>query len=239
MVMNWLDERDRQPELMDQPDLDLALHHGALAGLTRVNAISGTVAAIWGPIAALAAECPGKTLRVLDVASGGGDVAIGIALRAQRAGLSVEVDGCDMSDTAIEYASQRARTAGAISARFFKADALGNALPEGYDVICSSLFLHHLESADIQKLLTSMRERAERLVVVSDLLRSRLGYVLCWTGIRLLTRSRICHVDGPLSVRAALTMAELRTLATVAGLEDAQLAKNWPERVLLTWRRNA
>ncbi|QDV67623.1 Ubiquinone biosynthesis O-methyltransferase [Rosistilla carotiformis] len=235
MVKGWLKERRREPEWMDQPDLDPQLHHDALAGLTRVNAISGTTASLWGPISKLA-NSSGEPLRVLDVASGGGDVAIGLAQQAAKSGLPVQVDGCDMSDVALAYAQQRADTLG-LNVNFLRADVLSDPLPTGYDVICCSLFLHHFDPPEVIQLLTAMRDSGARMIVISDLLRTRLGYVMCWAGIRLLTRSRMCHVDGPLSVQGAFTRSELRELADRAGLREMVLKNVWPQRLLMTWER--
>ena len=43
-------------------------------------------------------------------------------------------------------------------------------------------------------------------VLVDDLVRSRLGFALVLAGSYLLTRSPVVHTDGPLSVRAALSL---------------------------------
>ncbi len=235
MVTRWLKERRREPEWMDQPDLNPALHHQALAGLTRVNAISGTTATLWRPIEKLAQQTQEPT-RVLDVASGGGDVAIGLAQQAVKSGLPVSVDGCDMSPVALKYAQARADGQD-LKVKFFKADVLADPFPSGYDVICCSLFLHHFDPPQVIQLLTAMRESGARLIVISDLLRTRLGYVMCWAGIRMLTRSRMCHVDGPLSVQGAFTRSELEELADRAGLQSMVFQNVWPQRLLMTWER--
>ena len=226
--------RDRQPELMDDPSLDSGLHRQALAGLRRVSLISGTVRTFWKPIAELAAKS-GRPIRVLDVACGGGDTVIDLAQRAERAGLDIVAAGCDLSPTAVGIAAQSAAEKGA-DVQFFTADALTE-LPEGFDVICCSLFLHHLAEDDVVCLLKTMKAAAGTMILAGDLIRSRLGYALCSVGIRLLTRSRICHVDGPLSVRAAFTMKEIQSLAEAAGLETAEFTRHWPERYLMKWVR--
>ena len=237
MVMQWLKVRRREPELMDQPDLDSDLHAQALAGLSRVNTISGTVNQLWQPIFEFA-KSNDTPLRILDVASGGGDVAIGLAQRAQRHKLAISVDGCDMSDFALQYAQRRADARG-VKVQFLKTDVLLHPLPSGYDVICCSLFLHHFDPPEVVKILQGMRKSGARLIVVSDLLRTRVGYVLCWAGIRLLTRSHICHVDGPLSVQGAYTTWELQELAAQAGLGTATFQTAWPQRLLITWHADA
>ena len=49
-----LDNRDRQPEVMDQPGLDPREHAKALTGLRRINTISRCSAGLFRPIEALA-----------------------------------------------------------------------------------------------------------------------------------------------------------------------------------------
>ena len=109
-----LGARNRQPELMDQPGLDEVLHAHALRSLSRINWICRTSAMIWRPILKLALEAnPSRPLRILDVACGGGDVAIGLAKRADRAGINVHVDGCDINPVAVEHARANAQRANA------------------------------------------------------------------------------------------------------------------------------
>ena len=229
-----LRNRDRQNEWMDDPELDALLHADALRGLSRVNRFSGAIGSIWNPIAELARANPSAPLRVLDVACGGGDVAIGLKRMADRSGIGIDVVGCDISQTAIAHASKAAEQQG-VDVSFMRQDVLGDALPQGFDVICSSLFLHHLDAADIVRLLTAMRVATRRRVVISDLLRTRAGYLLAKWGIRILTSSKVCHVDGPLSVRAALTFSEANELVRQSGMTQARITRTWPERFLMVY----
>lgn len=236
---HWLDVRSRVrlPELMDDPSLAADLHRTALDGLARLNAISRSVAVVWGPIRELAEQLR-RPIRVLDVATGGGDVPIGLALAAKRAQLKVAVAGCDVSPCALEYAAERAQQTG-VAAEWFTHDALADALPGGYDVVTCTLFLHHLERDDVVRLLTKMQAAAGSLVVINDLERSALGLVLVYLGSRIFSRSPIVHVDGPRSVRAAFTREELHAMATEAGMAQAQWTRHFPGRMQLVWRRDA
>ena len=223
--------RRRHAEWMDEPDLDPRLHRDALRGLERINVVSATVPAVWGPIASLWRRGEAARLSVLDVACGAGDVAIGVAKRARRENVKLVVEGCDISPTAIAYATDRARRADA-DVRFFEHDVVGTPLTRVYDVVVCSLFLHHLDEPGAVHLLRTLDAAAQSMVIVSDLDRSRLGLVLAWLGTRLLSRSPVVHVDSLRSVRAAFTRAEAAALAAKAGLTSSRLPAHWPCR----WR---
>jgi 2-polyprenyl-3-methyl-5-hydroxy-6-metoxy-1,4-benzoquinol methylase len=120
---------------------------------------------------------------------------------------------------------------------FFQRDVIIDGIPNKFDAIICSLFLHHLDENEASHLLRQMADSARYLLLVNDLERSRLGYVLATLGARALTRSRVVHVDGPLSVRAALSTTEALDLAERAGLKGSTVVRRWPCRYLLKWRR--
>ncbi len=230
-----LNNRDRQPEVMDQPGLDPKEHAKALMGLRRINAISRCSAGLFRPIEALAITQPAKPLRVLELACGGGDTAIDLALMAKRKGLALDIHACDLNPEAVAIAQTNAvRRQAALTV--FTADALAKPTDHNsFDVVYCTLFAHHLDELDVVRLLEVMALRSRKLVLVDDLIRSRLGFALAWIGTRLLSRSWVVHTDGPLSVRAALQPDEMKSIAMQAGLNDAQIKRSWPERYLLSW----
>ncbi len=175
-------------------------------------------------------------MRILDVATGAGDLPIRLALRARQLGLAMQIEGCDLSPVAIDHARNSAARAG-VQVHFKVQDALNGPIQDPYDVVMCSLFLHHLERDQARALLARMSDQAGRLVLVNDLMRSRVGFFLAYVGTRILSRSWVVHTDGPRSVEGAFTMPELRVLAEEAGLRGAEVATRWPCRMLLTWSR--
>jgi 2-polyprenyl-3-methyl-5-hydroxy-6-metoxy-1,4-benzoquinol methylase len=221
---------------MDQPGLDGTVHNLALRGLGRINRVSFSASIVWPAILSLERMRANQTIRVLDLATGGGDVPIDLAKRARRAGLDLRIEGCDVSPAAVSFATRAAAEVG-VSIRFFPLDALCEPIPEGFDIITCSLFLHHLDEEDAVRLLRKMAGATRSTIVVNDLLRSHIGYGIAWAGCRLLSRSQIVHHDGPTSVRAAFSLDEARELADRAGLEGLRLERRWPWRFLLSWSR--
>jgi 2-polyprenyl-3-methyl-5-hydroxy-6-metoxy-1,4-benzoquinol methylase len=229
-------KRVRQPEIMDEPGLDEKLHHGALKGLKRINFWSGSAGILWPALRDMARASAGP-LRVLDVATGAGDLPIRLWHKARTAGLALDMAGCDVSPTAVRFAQRQAETRKA-KIHFFAWDALTGDLPTGYDALVCSLFLHHLDEEQAAMLLRRMGAVAQRGVLVNDLVRGRRGYLLAWLGARILSRSHVVHVDGPRSVAAAFTVKEALELAERAGLVGAQISKRWPCRFLLRWQHS-
>ncbi len=220
---------------MDDPNLDARRHRHALRGLARVNAISLSTRTVWKPIRRLAKELGTSRLRVLDVATGGGDIPLGIWKRSRRANLDLEIMGVDISDEALAVARQRCEESSA-AIDFQQLDVFAEPLPDGYDVVVSSLFLHHLSEEDAGALLSKMAKATRHSVLVNDLVRSRLNLVLVFLAMRLLTTSKVVHTDGPLSVKAAFTREEARGLAVQTGLDTAIVRSRFPCRYLLEWR---
>lgn len=235
-TLTSLATRHRRPEIMDRINLDPQEHARALSGLARINWLSRSDAILWPPIERLARGSAGRSIRVLDLASGAGDVPLALAKRALRTGLAIEIEGCDVSSEAVRYAQQRALDHG-VAVRFFGLDVCHGSIPSGYDVITCSLFLHHLDNGDACFFLRRAGEAAGSLLLVNDLVRDPIGYLLAWCGCRLLSRSPVVWHDGPVSVAGAFSLAEVRQLVADARLEGASVARRWPRRFLLSWGR--
>lgn len=204
-------DRDLQPEKMDNPDLPEEVHRDALRGLARLNACTGVAPAMYRRLRRYARTL-GRPIRLLDIATGSGDMPIYWAKQAARDRFSIHCTGIDISKTAVEFAESQAARAG-VKVQFIQRDVLSDRLPSGYDIITCGLFMHHLSEPQIARLLTSMQAAAEHAVVICDLERSRFNLACVWVASRALSRCEIVHTDAIRSVRAALTRDEFRALA--------------------------
>jgi 2-polyprenyl-3-methyl-5-hydroxy-6-metoxy-1,4-benzoquinol methylase len=222
---------------MDAPGLDERLHHHALDSLGRAAVVSRVASTLWPAVrsAATAQDC--RPLRILDLACGGGHLAVALARRCVRAGIAAEITGWDVNPAALQYARAHLARASMPGVEFLQNNALKDTPPAGVDVVVCSLFLHHLNDQQAVELLRQMKEWAQSLVLVSDLRRTNLGYAFARVGCRLLSRSQVFRVDGPRSVRAAFTTVEVRSLVDRAGLVGASVIERWPQRVCVQWWR--
>ena len=236
MILPDVGARNCRPELMDTRDLAPEHLASALRALARVNMLSRVALRIWSEVRRLHKGGVPRPIRVLDVACGGGDVAVSLARRAARSGLDIEIDGCDVSPAALEIARQSSKRAG-VSVRFFELDALRGEISDNYDIVCSSLFLHHLGDADAVALLAAMADRSHRTLLVQDLRRTVTGYILAYSVLRVISRSDVAHTDGLRSVEGAFSLEEARDLAERAGLDSARVEPCSPQRFRLIWHR--
>jgi 2-polyprenyl-3-methyl-5-hydroxy-6-metoxy-1,4-benzoquinol methylase len=176
-----------------------------------------------------------KRLSMVDIACGGGDVPIGVVLRARNVGIDIDLTLLDRSATALHYAAAKADRIG-IACRCVESDCLVQRQSSRFDVVTNSLFLHHIpEPSQVVGFLKNLREMARRFVVISDLRRCRDGWMGAWIGSRILTRSGIVHHDAPASARAAWTMQELAGFAAEAQLDGVEIQRRWLWRMLLVW----
>jgi 2-polyprenyl-3-methyl-5-hydroxy-6-metoxy-1,4-benzoquinol methylase len=214
-----MQKRKIVPELMDAPDLDPLQHQQALVGLARLNRFTGVADSMYRELRRFSLQSP-RPLRVLDIATGSGDLPIAWLCRARRERLPLRLTGVDISATALSVASARADSQG-VDAEWLVANAIEDDLPNDFDVVTCSLFIHHLQDDDVLRLLRAMRDATEgggvlRRLLICDLQRSRLNWWLVKLGAHLLSRSPIVHVDSGLSVEAALTRAEFSNLVEAA-----------------------
>jgi 2-polyprenyl-3-methyl-5-hydroxy-6-metoxy-1,4-benzoquinol methylase len=227
--------RLRQPEQMDAPGLAPQEHIEALAGLRRINKASRAVQSVLRPVLAMSRARMVSHLELLDVACGSADVPIGVTTSARQSGLTIALSLVDRSPTALATARRQAAEAG-VAAATRALDALTQESPVA-DVVTCSLFLHHLDREDVVCLLRRLAAAARHLLVITDLRRSALGWLVAWLGCRVLSRSAIVRFDGPVSVRAAWTPRELTVMAAEAGLSSASVRPIWPWRMQLIWQK--
>jgi ubiquinone/menaquinone biosynthesis C-methylase UbiE len=214
-------------EILDGP-VPLADLSRCLADVARLNAWFGGRFLTMMHVKRLAAALPaGRTLAILDVGTGGGDVPRALVRWARRASRPIRVIGLDRGAATLSVAHGLARHYPEI--QLVQGDAVNLPLPTGaVDIAISSLMLHHLAEPAAARHLAEMNRVARRGFVMNDLARSRIGYGLVWLVTRLCGVNYMSRHDGPVSVTRAYVPHELRTLCDAAGLRDVRIAHYRP-----------
>lgn len=232
--------RQREPELMDDPNVDQRAHRTALAALRRSNRWLGVDPLLVKTVDAIA---PTNETRILEVGAGGGGLVKALVAHSRKTQGQYRLIGLDRSPFAIANAQNhlgQSQNSLSHAARFAAGDALQ--LPfadQSIDIVICSLLLHHFDEDDAVRLLQEAARVARRAVVIADLDRSAPAWLLTWVVTRIMSRSRLFHVDGPRSVRAAYRPTEALQLAARAGLATAMVRRVFPFRWTMIWQREA
>jgi ubiquinone/menaquinone biosynthesis C-methylase UbiE len=201
-----------EPELMDRPQPVTAELESDLRNLRQLNRYFGSYRLV---------ECflrrwlkPRTQMRIVDLATGSGDIPRLIVDHARTVAAEVMVDAIDQQASTIEIARGLSHDYPEIE--FIPGDVLTFSR-EPYDMVLCSLALHHFAENDAVALLKHCRALSKRYVLVADL---RRGW-LASAGVRLLTtlffRQEMTQVDARLSAARAFSFAEMRSLAGRAG----------------------
>ncbi|MBM3460368.1 MAG: methyltransferase domain-containing protein [Armatimonadetes bacterium] len=214
-------QRNFQPELMDEPEVDPDLLADDLENLIRLNQLFGGRRVIRRRLEPLLRVWPrGELLTVLDIGSGAGDLCRAVVEVCRRHGTPTRVWALDCHARTQAFA---VRSSGAYpEIRFLRGDARCLPVRDGaVDLTLCTLALHHFADADAVEVLAEMRRVTRRWAVVSDLCRSRPGYAAVWAATRF-CRNPLTRHDGPVSVQRAFTRPELLHLSRQAGWDGAR-----------------
>jgi 2-polyprenyl-3-methyl-5-hydroxy-6-metoxy-1,4-benzoquinol methylase len=158
---------------------------------------------------------PGDQLRIVDLATGSGDIPRLIVDLARKLGATIHVDAVDRQSATLEIARHLSTDYPEI--RFLEADLLKFRSSDTYDIVLCSLVLHHFSNEDAVRVLRRCHELSRKFVLVSDL---RRGWLLS-AGVYLLTalifRESMTKYDARLSAARAFSFGELQELARQAG----------------------
>lgn len=171
---------------------------------------------------------PGRTLTLLDIGCGGGDVARHLARWARRDGRRLRVTGIDADERAVAYAMGLPADPDVTFRRALSGDLVGEG--QSFDFVISNHLLHHLTDAELGALLRDSEALCQVRVVHSDLARHPLAYRAFSAGARLF-RGSFIREDGLLSIRRSFAAPELAALAPPGW----RVRPLFPFRLLLTY----
>jgi 2-polyprenyl-3-methyl-5-hydroxy-6-metoxy-1,4-benzoquinol methylase len=219
-------------ELMDAPDADPRMLARTYRRFETVNRmLSG-----WRRLyrRRIRDRVLARDVRVLDIGSGGGDIARSIARWCAADARSCEVVAADADPRATAWAALRA---GPVNVTYVTA-MTGDLVREGerFDVVLSNHLLHHLQDDELETVLSDSARllRPGGLALHNDIARSRAAYALfgaaTWPFEAHLLRDTFIRADGLTSIRRSYTASELRARAP----QGWEVATAVPFRLVLT-----
>jgi 2-polyprenyl-3-methyl-5-hydroxy-6-metoxy-1,4-benzoquinol methylase len=161
---------------------------------------------------------PNGKARILDVATGSGDIPRLIVDHARRQNVLVQIEAIDQQESTIEIA--RGLSAAYPEIDFFCADLFEWNPPEFYDVVLCSLTLHHFSNDDAVRVLQKIRELSTGRVLLADLRRARWLTCAIYFVTATIYRDEMTKTDARLSAARAFSFVEMRELAKRAGWKN-------------------
>jgi 2-polyprenyl-3-methyl-5-hydroxy-6-metoxy-1,4-benzoquinol methylase len=172
-----------------------------------------------------------QTASILDLGAGDGSLGKVLSHWAAQRGWQWTVTNLDVNLDALRLNPSGRNVAGSVLALPFRAGS--------FDAVIASQMTHHLTDTETSLHLAEAWRVARHVIVLSDLHRNAALYLTLWLVFRLMRFPALISSDGLLSVERGWRVPELRTLATAAGLVDAQVTLYYGARVLLCARKNS
>lgn len=217
--------RANQAELMDGEDFDLSEYETTLRQLEAINRLTGGYAPTLNAVRRVVHQNLDRKLKILDVGFGGGDTLRAIARWATANRVDLDLCGVDLNPNAREYAEQV--TPRVYGIRFRTMNIFDVPEHEHYDMILSSLFMHHMDDRQIVSLLRWMTERSSLAWFINDLHRHPLAYHFIKHATKAFGCTRMIQNDGPLSVARSFSRQDWERYLREAGLPKQSVEVRW------------
>lgn len=228
-----LSKRQREEEWMDAPTATLEEIEPSLQYIRKVNKYFGYTKVTLRYYKDFSRNWRrDETIRILDLGTGSADIPVAILQWADEAKFNVEVVGLDLHPSTAAIAGREKHPGLTI----IRGDAMNIPFTDGsFDYVMTNMFLHHLDEADVVRVLSEMKRVSKRGVVAADLLRDRRAYVWIWL-FTVFSNPMVKH-DGRVSVAQAFTLDEIDRLRTEAGLDFARVIHHYGHRFAIAGER--
>lgn len=218
-------------EALDDPAADPALVTRMVADLARCNRWLGGASAVhYGLSRLLLASDRGRSLTLLDVGTGAGDLPRDAVRWAARRNITLRPIGLERISAAARVAKDDAHVpmilgcAGALPLR-----------ARSVDFVMISQVAHHLSAASAARLFADADRLARRGVIVADLHRTPLASLGFRVAARLLGVHPTTLHDGVTSLKRGYTVAAMAAICEHAGITNATVKMRPFARVVAWW----
>jgi len=202
-----------EPEWMDVAEDATPELERDLLNLASLNRRFGACRAVTGKLSPLLRRR--EPLRIVDLATGGGDIPRAIVREARVLQCPVSVIAVDRQAATLRIAEKF--SAGFPEISYVRADVDGFVPERPADIVMCNLALHHFEESDVIRILRQCRQLAGTAVLITDLRRSRLAQVAIIGITELFYREPMTRHDARVSATRAFSFTELHRLALSAG----------------------
>ena len=216
--------RSKEIEIMDDLDISGDLLINSLDQLARINKwLGGNKITIDGLKNILENQPKNKTISIVDLGCGNGDMLRKVAKFGRNNGYKFQLLGIDANQATIDYANKLSTDFPEIT--FSKEDVLGKEFEtHKYDIAMCTLFLHHFEDAVALKFVQTLVENSTIGVLINDLHRHKMAYSL-FNIITSGIKNKMTREDGLTSILKAFKREDFE-----------RFSKEIKHKSTITWR---
>lgn len=211
----WKDTtyRSEETEIMDDLEMGGPLVTDALDHLAAINKwLGGNQVTISGLNQLLKNHPKEKAVTILDLGCGNGDMLRQVADFGRKKGFNFKLVGIDANPTTINYARELSVNYEEIT--YDQQDIFSEEFQKvKYDVALCTLFLHHFKDDFIINFVKSLVRNARMGVVINDLHRHPLAYIL-FQLLSLFISNHVVKTDGLISILRSFKRPDLEKFAS-------------------------
>jgi 2-polyprenyl-3-methyl-5-hydroxy-6-metoxy-1,4-benzoquinol methylase len=171
-------QRSDATEIMDDFSISGKILHKTLDTLANINKwLGGNKVTLYGLKKVIKNHPKNVPITIIDLGCGGGDILRKVSKYGKKEGYIFKLVGVDANKDAVDYARELSKDYPEIS--FVACDIFSDAFEAlQYDVVLTTLFLHHFKEDQIISMLSSLKKKAKLGIVVNDLHRHPMAYYL-------------------------------------------------------------
>ena len=204
--------RSSEIEMMDDFTIEGVVFRDTLDKLEIINRfLGGNKLTIHGLKKLLENQSKNKTITIVDLGCGHGDILRDVAEFGRKKNYSFKLIGIDANFAAIEYARELSKEYSELS--FEMIDIFSEDFKkQSYDIVLCTLFLHHFKNEELISFLKSTIKKATIGVVINDLHRHKLAYYL-FKLIGFFIKNKMIREDGLISILRAFNRKDLENIS--------------------------
>jgi trans-aconitate methyltransferase len=232
-----LSRRNISTQLMDSADTDFEIFRACLVDLSKVNYLTlayRPTLRFFEHLARSGRLPSDRTVNVVDVGSGFGDMVRKIDRWAVRRGFKVDLTGIDQNPLSVPAAEEVPALGRPI--RFVTADIFAYQPSSQVDIVISSQMTHQMDDTSLIRFISWMEANAAIGWFVNDLRRNAIPYHLFDVASRALRFHEFVQHDGPVSIACAFDVGDWRRLLDSAGIPraTAKIGRAFPYRLCVS-----
>ncbi len=207
----YFSTRSQALELMDDPNLKKEALVKAYQDINRCNTLLGGTTITTSIVKKLIKKHPKKSYTIYDVGCGDGHMLRKIASLYNGESITLNLVGIDIREDVLAIARKASSSFGNIT--YTNQNVLALEDDEQCDILLCTLTLHHFPEKDLKTILSQFERLARIGVVINDLERSKLAYVLFRLFSIFFIRTKIAKIDGLISIRKGFIKKDLINLS--------------------------